>query len=114
MIKYEIQATPRSNNRFVDAITSIGSLIPQNSHHQNIHIEIVQIKESALEIDDKTYDILDIIIEGKTLWYDQLVKFLRDGVLPKDLTKLAMKAFKLRASRYYYIEDGLMVYYCVV
>jgi len=95
LIKYEIQETPRSNNRFANAMASIGSLIPQNPHHQNIHIEIVQITKSALEIDDKTYDVLDIIIEGKNLCYDKLVKFLRDRVLPKDLTKLAMKAFKL-------------------
>ena len=95
LIKYEIQATPRSNNRFVDAMASIGSLIPQNPHHRNIHIEIVQITKSNLEINDKTYDILDITIEGKNLWYDKIVKFLRDEVLPKDLIKLAMKAFIL-------------------
>jgi len=56
---------------------------------------VVQITESALKIDDKMYDVLDITVEGKNLWYDQLVKFLRDGVLPKDLTKSAKKAFKL-------------------
>ena len=95
LTKYEIQETPRSNNRFVDAMASIRSLILENSHHQNIHIEIVQITKFALDIDDKIYDVLDITIEGKNLWYDQLVKFLRDGVLPKDLTKSAMKAFKL-------------------
>ena len=75
-------------------MASIGSLIPQNSHHQNIHIEIVQITKFYFEINDKIYDVLDITIEEKHLWYDQLVKFLRDGVLPKDITKLSMKAFK--------------------
>jgi len=93
--KYKIQVTPRSSNRFVDAMASIGSLIPQNPHQRNIHIEVVQIMESTLKIDDKMYDALDITVEGKNLWYDQLVKFLRDGVLPKDLNKSTKKAFKL-------------------
>lgn len=34
-------------------------------------------------------------------------KFLRDGVLPKDLTKLAMKSFKLWASCYCTLGDVL-------
>ena len=88
-------------------MASIGSLILQNPYHWNIHIEIVQITESTLEIDDKIYDILDIAIEGKYLWYDQLVKFLRDGFLPKDFTKLPMKAFKLWAFHYYMLGDIL-------
>jgi len=88
-------------------MASIRSLIPQNLCHQNIHIEIVQIIESALEIDDQIYDVLDITIERKKLWYDQLVKFLRDGVLPKDLTKSTKKFFKLRASHYCMLGDIL-------
>ena len=88
-------------------MASIGSLIPQNPHQWNIHIEVVQITESALKIDDKMYDVLDITVEGKNLWYDQLVKFLRDGVLPKDLTKSAKKAFKLWASHYCILGDVL-------
>ena len=88
-------------------MASIGSLIPQNPHQQNIHIKVIQITELTLEIDDKIYDVLDITIEGKNLWYDQLVKFLRDGVLPKYLTKSAKKAFKLWASHYYILGDVL-------
>jgi len=88
-------------------MASIGSLIPQNPYQQNIHIKVVQITKSALEIDEKIYDVLDITVEGKNLWYDQLVKFLRDGVLPKDLTKLAKKALKLRASHYCILGDVL-------
>jgi len=106
LTKYEIQATSRSNNRFTDAIMSIGSLILQNLYHRNIHIEIVQITKSALKINDHIYDILDIIIEKKK-WYNQLVKFLRDGVLPKDLIKSAKKTFKLWASHYCMLGDIL-------
>jgi len=51
-------------------MVSIRSLIPQNLHYQNIHIEIIQITKLALEIDDQTYDVLDITIEGKNIWYE--------------------------------------------
>lgn len=47
------------------------------------------------------------IIEDKNLWYIQLVKFLRDGVLPLNLTKLVKKEFKVGASQYYMLGDVL-------
>ena len=44
--------------------------------------------------------VLNITMEDKNLWHTQLVKFLRDGILPINLTKLARKVFKLRASHF--------------
>jgi len=41
--KYDLEATPRSTDRFVDDMDSIGYLIPKNPHQQTIHIKIIQI-----------------------------------------------------------------------
>ena len=39
-------------------------------------------------------------MEDKNLWYTQLVKFLSDEILPINLRKSTMKAFKLKASHF--------------
>ena len=39
-------------------------------------------------------------MKDKHLWHIQLVKFLGDGVLPINLTKLDKKLFKLKASHF--------------
>jgi len=55
---------------------------------------------------DKVEDAtLEITMEDKNLWHIQLVKFLRDGVLPINLTKSAKKVFKLKASQYCMLGD---------
>lgn len=48
-------------------------------------------------------------MEDKNLWYIQLVKFLRDGIMPINLTKSSRKAFKLKSSIFYMLGDVL---YC--
>ena len=51
--------------------------------------------------------VLDITMEDKNLWHIQLVKFLRDGVLPINLIKLANKVFKLKYYCYCMLGDVL-------
>lgn len=51
--------------------------------------------------------VLDITMEDKNLWHFQLVKFLRDGVLPIDLMKSDKKAFKLKSSHFCILWDVL-------
>lgn len=65
--KYELEVAPRSTNRFIDAKASIGSLIPQDPYRCTIHIKVVQIVESFLNINDELYEVLDITIEDKKL-----------------------------------------------
>lgn len=55
------------------------------------------------------HEVLGIIVKDKNLWHDQLVKFLRDGVLPQELTKSTKKMFKLKASHYSIL--GYVLYY---
>jgi len=98
---------PRSTNKFVDAMASIGSLIPQDLHQRTIHIEIIQITKSFLDENNESNEVLYITIEDKNLWHIQLAKFLRDEVLPQDLTKSTKKAFKLKASHYCMLGDVL-------
>lgn len=114
--KYDLEEAPRSTNRFIDVMASIGSLIPENPHQQTIHIEIIQITQLSLEIDGVEHAILDITMEDKNLWHIQLMKFLRDGIMPINLTKLAMKSFKLKSSHFFMLGDVLydrvsMAYY---
>lgn len=90
-------------------MASIGYLIPKNPHWKTIHIEIIQIPQSSLEIDNVEYGVLYITMENKNLWHMQLVKFFRDGVLPLDLIKSSKNAFKVKASLYGMLGD---VFYC--
>jgi len=100
--KYDLEATPRSTNRFIDAIAPIRSLMLENPHQQTIYIEIVQITQSSLEMDGVEHVFLDITMEDKILWHIQLVKFLQDGILPANFKKLARKALKLKAYFFLY------------
>lgn len=83
--KYDLEAILRSTNRFFDVMDSIGILI------LDIHIDIVHIHQSSLEIDGVEHTFLDITMEDKNLWYIQLVKFLGDGIMPINLTKASRK-----------------------
>lgn len=51
--------------------------------------------------------VLDITMENKNLWNIQLVKLLRDGILPIDLKKWANKEFKLKDSNFCMLGDIL-------
>lgn len=88
-------------------MVSIGSLIPQDPHRCTIHIEIIQITKSFLDANYESHEVLDITIKDKNLWHIQLVKFLRDGVLPQDLTKSTKKSFKIKSSHYCMLGDVL-------
>jgi len=65
--KYDLEVVPRSTNRFVYAMDLIGYLIPDNPHQQTIHIEIVQITQSSLDMDRVEHVVLDIAMEEKNL-----------------------------------------------
>jgi len=88
-------------------MASIGFLILENSHQKTIHIEIDQITQSSLEMDGVEYAVLDITMEDKHLWHTQLVKFLRDGILPINLTNSTKKVFKLKYSHFCMLGDVL-------
>lgn len=46
-------------------------------------------------------------MQDKNIWHIQLLKFLGDGVLPINLTKLAKKEFKVKAY-HFYILGGVL------
>jgi len=48
-------------------MASIGYLIPKNPHQKIIHIKIVQLTQSSLEMDRVEHVVLDIIMEDKNL-----------------------------------------------
>jgi len=47
---YDIEATPKYSNHFVDIMASLGSLIPQNPFRKVTHVKVITMYNSYLEL----------------------------------------------------------------
>lgn len=88
-------------------MASIGLLIPINHNQKIIPIKFIQITQSVIELNKVKNGVLDITMEENNLWHTQLFKFLKDGVLPKDLMKSSRKAFMIKPFHLCIIRDIL-------
>lgn len=79
-------------------MASLGSLIPQNPHHQVQHVEIVTMKESILKSplpqSLPSASISEITVEPRNQWYKDLHEYLKWGATAPGLPPIEKHTFK--------------------